>query len=711
MEHGSYSSVIQGFFGSGEGNRWAGSWPFRGAGPWWGRRFSFVLESHSRAHFPPRLRSFSLRSQPCWACWPPPSLGPRRASRPSSSTWRLRAPEPGRRCFTLAPAALRRTSPHGASKPSSSSPASSGTDGRASSPSSSAHVPKVRAAGPASTTAPASPWTRSGCGRATDSSLSSGSLRRRATRTPAPPASRLGCAPRGSARPGSSSRGELAIVTAPPALAPLAERFRDRYGRTAALAVPDPAAQALVRALAVGDRTDLSSEVNDDFSSSGLAHILSVSGLHIAVVAAGLYRALRWLLSRSERLLLSADVRAVAALSALPATWLYVWVAGAEVPAVRSGIMASALFLAIALRRDVDAPSSLAAALLAVLAYDPSSLWAVSFQLSFAAVAGLMVLSEPLRALIPIPQPDLTDESPAGKLRRWAESALGAAVASFAASVSTAPLVAATFHRASLVAVLSNAVALPIASGLTGVAALSAAALPWGEPVAAALICAAGPLASALLFLSHLFGTMPFASTLVPAPSLPFMLAWYCGLAGLAVATFDKRLARRLLLASLLVILPLTGWRILAPRLQKDLVVTFLSVGQGDSTLIQAPGGEALLLDAGGDPAGHFDPGARIVVPALVEARGDAPACRGPLPSPPRPPLGPGHRPAAGAGRRAVDWKGRPAGGAPDGAPARGRQGSGHPSARAGRRRAGRARAVPGGGPASSASGRSSGGE
>ncbi|HEY3451801.1 MAG TPA: DNA internalization-related competence protein ComEC/Rec2 [Myxococcales bacterium] len=412
---------------------------------------------------------------------------------------------------------------------------------------------------------------------------------------------------------------QLAVLTPPPALARAAERFRERYGRVAGLAVPEPAAQALVRALAVGDRSDLSADVNEDFGASGLAHILSVSGLHIAVVAAGLYRALRWLLSRSERLLLRVDVRAVAALSALPATWLYVWVAGAEVPAVRSGIMASALFLAVALRRDADAPSSLAASLLAVLAYDPASLWAISFQLSFAAVAGLMVLSEPLRTLVPIAKPDLTDESPRGKLRRWGESALGAAVGSLAASLATAPLVAATFHRASLVAVLSNAVALPIASGLTGAAALSAAALPFGESLAAALVCCAEPLARALLFLSHLFGTLPFASALVPAPSLPFQLAWYCGLGGLAMLPFEPKARTRLILPSLLAILLLAGGRFAAPLAQKSLVVTFLAVGQGDSTVLQAPGGEAALIDAGGDPTGRYDPGARVVVPALAE--------------------------------------------------------------------------------------------
>ena len=423
----------------------------------------------------------------------------------------------------------------------------------------------------------------------------------------------------GIAAVGTVVERQLAILGPAPVLSSAAQGFRSRYGALAALAIADPASQALTRALAVGDRADLGAEVNDDFSASGLAHILSVSGLHIAVVAAGLYRALRWLLSRSERLLLRCDVRSLAALSALPATWAYVWVTGAEVPAVRSGIMASAIFVAMALRRDADTPSSLAAALLAVLAWDPASLWSVSFQLSFAAVAGLMLLSEPLRRQLPIARPDPAARGPRASLARLAETVVSAATGSLAASLATAPLVAAAFHRASLVAVLSNAVALPVASALTGLAAASAAALPLGDTPAALLLCLADPAARALLYLSHLFATLPFASTLVPAPSTASTVAWYAVLAGLALLPTRRRWALRLLAPGLALLGAAALWRLLAPLFTGSVVVTFLAVGQGDSALVQLPGGEAVLVDGGGDPAGRFDPGERIVVPALAE--------------------------------------------------------------------------------------------
>jgi len=286
---------------------------------------------------------------------------------------------------------------------------------------------------------------------------------------------------------------------------------------------------------------------------------------------------------------------------------------------VRSGIMASAIFLAMALRRDADTPSSLCASLLAVLAWDPASLWSISCQLSFGAVAGLMLLSQPIRALVPIRRPDPAARGLRATLSRTFETVLGTATASLSASLATAPLVATAFHRASLVAVLSNCVALPVASGLTVLSASSAAALSMGTTPAAILLCLADPLSRLLLYISHLFATLPFAASLVPSPSPAFLLSWYCALGALALKPWRKRLALRLAVPALTVLSAITIWRVSAPLLRTTATVTFLAVGQGDSSLVQLPGGDALLIDGGGDPAGRFDPGERVVVPALAE--------------------------------------------------------------------------------------------
>jgi competence protein ComEC len=410
--------------------------------------------------------------------------------------------------------------------------------------------------------------------------------------------------------------GQLAVVGE----ALVHHRYRARFLRGFSLlveeAVPSPPAGALIRALAVGDRAELSPEVNGDFNESGLAHILSVSGLHIAVIAAGLYKLGRWLLSQSEWLLVHTNVRALASVAAIPATWAYVALTGNEVPAVRSGIMASAIFLAMALGRDQHGLSAMSAALLAVLAYDPAALHSISFQLSFAAVAGLILLSKPLRAVLPFPARPFLDGSPPSLVDRSREKIIQAAASSLAASLATAPLVAAAFHRASLVSVVANCAALPIASALTAFSAGSAAVFALHPLAAAPLVILAEPLARALLFTSHLFASLPFAWAYVPTPSALAAAAWY---ALLATLLLEGRRRRLLAAASGVVLAVLWAKRVLAPFASSALTVTFLSVGQGDAALVQLPGGRSFLIDGGGDPSGRYDPGERVVLPALIE--------------------------------------------------------------------------------------------
>ena len=423
----------------------------------------------------------------------------------------------------------------------------------------------------------------------------------------------------GLAAVGSVVERQLALIGTPHPLFARVARFRRDFRGLVETAVPAAEPGALLLALALGDRASIGDETNEDFNRSGLAHILSVSGLHIAVVAAGLYRALRAVLARSEYLLLRTDARAVASLCAIPATWLYVAFTGTEIPAVRSGVMATALFLAMAVGRDQDGPSALAAALLAVVAFDPSAITSLSFQLSFAAVAGLMLLTRPLRRLVPLAPPRPDAQGLGGRLLRARESLLLAASGSFAASLATAPLVAQAFQRASLVAVVANAVALPVATALTVLAAASALAFALSDALAVLLVALAEPLARLLLWLSHAFASLPFASMQVASPSLVGFLAWFAMLAALPLFQRRRRIALRLLAGSVLVLACLGAHRRLAPLFQRELSATFLAVGNGDSTLLRLPGGRALLVDGGGDPAGRWDVGARVVAPALLE--------------------------------------------------------------------------------------------
>lgn len=383
---------------------------------------------------------------------------------------------------------------------------------------------------------------------------------------------------------------------------------RARFARAAAGALPAPEA-GLVRAIGAGDEAQIDPATRERFARSGLAHVLSVSGLHLAVVAFGAWRALQAVLLRLPELPRRFDVRRGAAAASLPVTALYAVATGATVPVLRSAVAAGVVFASLLLGRRGDAAGALAIAALSLLAADPGCLLDVSFQLSFASVAGLVTLARPFRAALPL-RPDRARFS-----GRALEAGLQGACASAAATVATAPLLALHFRSLSTVAIAANAVALPVASALTVLAALAYLASAAAEPLLPALLWACRPLASAFLRVNDAFAAPAFASVGVASPGWGLVAIAYAA----GVAAFLARGRTRLVLATagcLAVLLPGPVRRV-AARSRPGIEVTFLSVGQGDCTVIRLPDGSAVVVDAGGDPTGRYDPGARDVLPFL----------------------------------------------------------------------------------------------
>ena len=395
---------------------------------------------------------------------------------------------------------------------------------------------------------------------------------------------------------------------APPSpLSPVAAA-RLRFGAQATGLLP-PGEAALVRAIGAGDESLVEPATRERFARSGLAHVLSVSGLHLAVVALGTWRALQALLLRIRSLASRFDVRRAAAAASLPVTGLYAVATGASVPVLRSALAAGLLFASVLIGRGSDAASALAVAALVLLAVDPGSLVDVSFQLSFASVVGLVALAGPFREALPF-RPDRS-----GWRGRALEVALQGACASAAATVATAPLLALHFRSLSLVGVLANAVALPVASALTVLAALAFLASAAAPPLAPGLLWACRPLATLFLRVNDAFAAPAYASVGVASPG--WGLLWTAYAAGIGAFLARGRL-RWLLAAAGCAALFLPGpARLIAARARDGIEVVFLAVGQGDCTIIRLPDGSAVVVDAGGDPSGRYDPGARDVLPFL----------------------------------------------------------------------------------------------
>jgi competence protein ComEC len=423
---------------------------------------------------------------------------------------------------------------------------------------------------------------------------------------------------KGIAYVGSADSPPTVLARGPP-WSRAVSRLRSRFARRCEDVCTTPARAGLVAALGVGDRSLIPADVEDDLAASGLVHLLASAGLHLAAVALLVRGATRRLWLRSPW---AARLRAAAvgSLCTLPVVAAEVALLGAPWPAVRAGIATGIALGAVAAGRRADALGVLLLAASACAAIDPAATHDLALQLSLAGVAGMLLLTRRLRDLIPLGRRP-------GVLGRAIEDVIGIACASAAATLCTAPLLAAAFHRISLVSVAANAagllpglVAIPIASVAAPLDAVSpAAALP--------LLWAADHLAGLTLFAARSFASIPLAMASVPAPGILFALLW-CA-AGFLLAGYPSRLSslprRRVRLArgglafAACALVSTTTTALEAHR--GDLRVTFLAVGQGDAAIVQLPGGGAILVDGGGDLHGlrDADPAGRIVLTALAE--------------------------------------------------------------------------------------------
>ena len=437
---------------------------------------------------------------------------------------------------------------------------------------------------------------------------------------------------RGIAYQGSAE--DLVVLAPAPRLWQLFAEVRARFARRCADVCTTPARGGLIAALGVGDRSLLPPEVEIVLAASGLVHLLASSGLHLAVVAL----LVRWC---ARRLWLRGPwaVRlrptAFAAMCAFPAVAIEVLLLGAPWPAVRAGIGAGFALSADLAGRRTDGLTALFAAAAGCALLDPAATHDLALQLSVAGVGGMLVLADPLRDFFPRPLPRIPLPRRAGDLAsRIAEHALTLACATLAATLFTGPLLAAAFHRASLVTVVANTiglapglVAIPIASLAVPIDAL------WRDG-ALLLFWIGDHLAGLTLLAARGFASVPYARVAVGAPAPWTALLWWGAallLAGfpspLAAGSRPGRPAPRTRLRRAAVpacaLLCIGFAHAAAPHFARELRVTFLGIGQGDAILVQLPGGGAMLVDGGGDLRGLAPPGSdvgsRVVLPALAE--------------------------------------------------------------------------------------------
>ncbi len=339
-------------------------------------------------------------------------------------------------------------------------------------------------------------------------------------------------------------------------------------GRIHALYSGDSA--GLLQALLIGDRSDLSYGAQNDLSVSGLSHAVAVSGMHVSI----LLSMVAFCLGGNPRL---------TALIGYPVVIAFVVMTGASPSACRAAVMQGMLLAAPLLRRESDPLTTLGAAALVLLLENPWAIASVSFQLSFAAMLGLIVLGSPMQQRLFMKHPRM------GTFSRYLVSGVTASVST---TMMTLPLTVFYFGLVSLVAVPVNLTVLWAVTWIFMLGALScllgSAGAIFAFPVR--ILC------QYVLTACDVAAKFPFAAAY--PQNLPLMLLAFLLYAALCLLLLG-RIERRLLLTScftagFLLCILWGKWNLN----HGDMIFRVLDVGQGQTTILQS-GDFTAMIDCG----------------------------------------------------------------------------------------------------------------
>lgn len=285
-------------------------------------------------------------------------------------------------------------------------------------------------------------------------------------------------------------------------------------------------------ALMTGERRAIPKEALANMRDSGLAHLLAISGLHIGLVAGLLFFAVRLGLALVEPVALRYPIKKIAALSAILGAFAYLLISGATIPTQRAFLMVSIVMLAVMIDRTAISMRLVALSAMAVLLLAPESLLSASFQMSFAAVVGLVAVYEAAA-------PRMTGLRHRGGLFG---SGIGLFIAAtllttLVASLATAPFAIYHFNRIALYGLLANLVAVPVmAMWIMPLGILSFLLMPLGLESLGLVPMGWG--ISTVLWIADSVATLPGSVGLVPAmPTTGLVILslggiWLCVLRG-----------------------------------------------------------------------------------------------------------------------------------------------------------------------------------
>jgi competence protein ComEC len=343
---------------------------------------------------------------------------------------------------------------------------------------------------------------------------------------------------------------------------------------------------ALIASVTTGETSYLGDDLKNAFSVTGLAHLLSISGTHFGLFSVMMFGTFLFAIKRLpykllQRLTLSLSPAQASAILCIPLVIMYLGISGARPPAVRSFVMISLFLAGLLIGRKGIWLNSLLCAAFVLSIWNPSVVMDLSFLLSFVAVLfiGFSVDGR---------EEGYHTAREGNRTLRFAKRSL---ILTLAASMGTFPLVAYHFHRFSVISPPANLVAGPLVGFILVPLSMisSFSYLLSGHYLFAPLVSLCADLSVSLV---KLMSRIPYAA--LRFPSFPPVLCILFYVLFIPYLFFGK--AKKLLV---LPFIPFLLYILLHTFGKKELSITFLDVGQGDSAVVELPDGKTVVIDTG----------------------------------------------------------------------------------------------------------------
>lgn len=369
-------------------------------------------------------------------------------------------------------------------------------------------------------------------------------------------------------------------------------------------------------ALLTGDRTHLRSDVVANFRSAGLAHLLAISGLHVGLIGS---------LAMAISVLAFGRRRGIYLLLPLVIVFGYAALAGFAPPVTRAAIMFGVFIAGRVMGRGSHTLPALALAAMLMVAIEPAILASLSFQLSFAAMVGISIVSPLLEWSIEITKSTTEVHALVGRVRRFV---VGSLVVSIAASIGTLPLVALHFDAVPIWGALATLLAVPAVPILVIFSATIVAAINLPIPILPDIL-ALPVIASTyfLAFIADLFANLPPRPIQTGSWSVWMTVLYYAAIVATVLmwprlrnfstrftpplhssiervnTAMSKNVTFAVVFSAAMLIVATAAWGLALERKgqESQFRVRFLQTSHGEAIFVETSNGNRMLVDGGGD--------------------------------------------------------------------------------------------------------------